>query len=41
MADLPAVKFTVQCLNADRCAVHFEPEGGHVDLRRGEVIQVP
>ncbi len=40
MSDTPAVQFTVQCLQADRCTVFFEPEGAHVDLAREDVIQV-
>lgn len=34
------LRFTVQCLNTDTCMVYFEPEGGHVELTRGQVITV-
>jgi hypothetical protein len=34
------MRFTVECLDADQCTVFFEPEGGHVDLARGDVITV-
>ena len=34
------LRFSVQCLNADACTVYFEPEGGHVELSRGDVITV-
>lgn len=33
-------RFSVQCLEAVSCTVFFEPEGGHVELARGEVITV-
>jgi hypothetical protein len=34
------LRFTVQCLDADSCTVYFEPEGGHVELVRDEVITI-
>jgi hypothetical protein len=33
-------KFTAECIEADSCTVFFEPEGGHVELARGQMITV-
>lgn len=35
-----AVGFTVQCLDADSCEVHFEPRGGYIPLGREELITI-
>lgn len=37
---MTTVRFTVECIDADRCTVYFEPEGGWVELQRGEMITV-